>query len=417
MSSTSQLTTRVPGKAAKGFRAGTHRLIPPAETLARVTPLMPAMGITRVANITGLDCIGIPVVVACRPNSRSLAVSQGKGLDLDAAKASALMESIEAYHAERITLPLKLGSYDELQGGHNLVDVSQLPRTPNGLYSSDLPMLWVEGRDVLQEESVWLPFELVHTNYTLRLRVGAGVFNTSTNGLASGNHPFEALSHAICEVVERDATTLWYLRGAEAQRRTRLDLDTVSDPGCREVLDKFERAGVAVAVWETTSDVGIASFLCMIMERDENPLRLLYAATGMGCHPSRPVALLRALTEAAQSRLTAITGSRDDLTRKDYEHYRNLDALRQNRAQMEADGPAKSFDEGPSQEGESFEDDVAWELERLRAIGIERVVAVDLTKPEFGIPVVRVVIPGLEGISSAAGYACGRRALSLLKDL
>src|SRR5947209_7315915 len=87
----------------KGFRAGTHRVISPAETCARVRPLMPVMGITRIANITGLDSIGIPVVMVCRPNSRALAVAQGKGLDLDAAKASGLMESVESYHAERIT--------------------------------------------------------------------------------------------------------------------------------------------------------------------------------------------------------------------------------------------------------------------------------------------------------------------------
>ncbi len=65
--------------ALKGFRDGTHRLIAPAETVARVRRLMPVMGITRIANVTGLDCIGIPVVMVCRPNSRSLSVSQGKG--------------------------------------------------------------------------------------------------------------------------------------------------------------------------------------------------------------------------------------------------------------------------------------------------------------------------------------------------
>ena len=67
---------------------------------------MPTMGITRIANITGLDRLGIPVVMVCRPNSRSIAVSQGKGLTLDAAKASGLMESVETFHAESITRPL-----------------------------------------------------------------------------------------------------------------------------------------------------------------------------------------------------------------------------------------------------------------------------------------------------------------------
>ncbi|TGV60738.1 hypothetical protein EN803_38435, partial [Mesorhizobium sp. M2D.F.Ca.ET.160.01.1.1] len=50
--------------------------------IARIRPHWARMGITRVANVTGLDRIGIPVVMVCRPNARSLAVSQGKGIDL-----------------------------------------------------------------------------------------------------------------------------------------------------------------------------------------------------------------------------------------------------------------------------------------------------------------------------------------------
>src|SRR5437879_70136 len=105
---------------AKSWHAGTHRLIPPADTVSRLRPLMPVMGITRIADVTGLDHIGIPVVMVCRPNARSLSVSQGKGLDVDAARASGLMESVEFHHAERITLPLKLASLSELRYTHGM---------------------------------------------------------------------------------------------------------------------------------------------------------------------------------------------------------------------------------------------------------------------------------------------------------
>src|SRR5213075_1694441 len=114
-------------KQPKTFLPGTRRSRSPADTLKDFGRHMPEVGITRLANVTGLDRIGIPVVVACRPNSRSLAVSQGKGLDLAAARASALMESVEACHAERITLPLKLASYEELRFTHRLADVAGLP--------------------------------------------------------------------------------------------------------------------------------------------------------------------------------------------------------------------------------------------------------------------------------------------------
>ena len=169
-------TSDINAAAAKAFRLGTHRIVVPEETLARASPFMRIMGITRVANVTGLDTVGIPVVMVCRPNSRSLAVSQGKGLDLMAAKASGLMESIEQYHAERVSLPLRLASYEELRYTDRVVDVTTLPHIAGGLFHPNLRLLWIEGFDLLQDEAVWVPYELVHTDYTLPPVTGGGCF-------------------------------------------------------------------------------------------------------------------------------------------------------------------------------------------------------------------------------------------------
>jgi ribosomal protein S12 methylthiotransferase accessory factor len=48
---------------------------------------------------------------------------------------------------------------------------------------------------------------------------------------------------------------------------------------------------------------------------------------------------------------------------------------------------------------------------RLAAIGLARVVVVDLTRPEFEIPVARVIVSGLEGAPFARRYRPGPRAL------
>lgn len=405
---TPPLLPEFPEPIVKRFRGGTHRLIAPEDTLARVSRWMPVMGITRLANITGLDRIGIPVVVCCRPNSRSLAVSQGKGLDLASARVSALMESVESYHAEHITHPLKLASFEELRYTHSLVDVEQLPRTSQSRFHPHLPLLWIEGHELLSHTRMWVPYELVHTNYTHPKPSGHGCFIASSNGLASGNHPIEAISHALCEVIERDATALWYLR--EDPTRTRVDLDTVDDPGCREVLELYRRAGVAVAVWETTSDLEVPAFLCLITEDEAQADSKLHSAAGMGCHPVRAVAMLRALTEAAQSRLTVIAGSRDDIIRDDYETSRSPYVLRRDREVMTRPGPMRAFRDGPDFAAATFNEDLAWLLGRLRARGLEQVLVTDLSRPEFGISVARVVVPGLEGLSSVVGYVPGRRA-------
>src|SRR5258708_5032801 len=136
-------------KALKTFTRGTHRTVAPCATVARALRVSPIAGITRIANVTGLDSIGIPVVMVCRPNSRSLAVSQGKGFDLDSAKASGLMESLEQYHAETLALPLRLCSYEELRYSNAVVDIEALPVVSPGLFNPHMRLLWCSGTDLL----------------------------------------------------------------------------------------------------------------------------------------------------------------------------------------------------------------------------------------------------------------------------
>jgi YcaO cyclodehydratase, ATP-ad Mg2+-binding len=168
------------GGVVKRFRDGTHRTVSPDETLARVRPLLPALGITRVANVTGLDRIGVPVVMVCRPNSRSVAVSQGKGLTLAAAKASGIMEAAEGFHAERIEQPLRLGSSHELRRTLLVADVEGLPLLRDSGWHPDLQILWIEATDLNSDERVWGPYEVVHSSYTHPLPTGSGCFAATT---------------------------------------------------------------------------------------------------------------------------------------------------------------------------------------------------------------------------------------------
>ena len=397
----------------KTYRLGTHRTVPPAETVARVRSVLREMGITRIANVTGLDRIGIPVVMVCRPNSRSIAVTQGKGLDLDAAKASGLMEAVETYHAEHIDHPLKLASYDDLSHSHPLVDVDALPRLAGSNFHANLQTLWIEGRNLLAGTPTWLPYEMVHANYTLPPPTGSGCFVASTNGLASGNHRLEAIVHGIAEVIERDSTSLWTQMEASRQSRTRIALDTIDEGSCRDVLDRLERAEISVAVWDTTTDVGVPAFYCLITDNQSDAA---HSGEGAGCHPARHIALLRALTEAVQVRTTYITGARDDLLPSEYTAAGIAHKLQRARTLMAAQGPTRDFRSVPTQESRTFEDDLCWMLERLRGRGIDQVIAVDLTKAEFELPVARIAIPGLEGPHDHDAYLPGPRATAVRED-
>ena len=374
------------------------------------------MGITRIANVTGLDYLGIPVVMVARPNSRVLAVTQGKGVDLDHAKASGAMEAVESYHGERISLPLKLLTYNEIARLHAVIDPVTLPSVPEDRYHPNLPILWIEGFDLVSRSRIWLPYEAVHANFSLPLPQGSGCVTSSTNGLASGNHVLEAISAGICEVVERDADALWLHADERTRQARRVDLATVDDERSRWILDKYRQAQMAVEVWDTTSDIGIPSFRCHNYEADDNPNDPQGTFFGAGCHPSRSVAMLRALTEAAQSRLTYISGSRDDIERRDYRRPDDETPAERRKREGPAPRASRPFQVTISGETDTLNDDIQWELSQLEAAGLNQVIVVDLTMPEFNLPVVRVVIPGLEGVPDGPEYVPGARARSAVES-
>jgi YcaO-like protein with predicted kinase domain len=364
------------------------------------------MGITRIGNITGLDRIGIPVAVAVRPNSRSVSVSQGKGLDLTQAMASALMEAIEGFHAEEVDAGSRATLREIAASGRAVIDPLTLCTTGRPL-DGDAPISWLEGFDLLQQEPCWVPAEVVHTDYTQPLD---GYFLAGSNGLASGNHLVEAISAAICELVERDAVALWSASGIRARAKRALDTASVDDPDCQALLAKYDAAGIDIRLWNVTTNVSIPAFVCDIRDPATPEPGRLQRFHGAGCHPDRAIALSRALTEAAQTRLTYIAGIRDDLLPAEYKEPPNaeivdalLDALRQ-------ECTPHSFQEVPGFTADDLGRDLRWQLERLHLAGFTRAIAVNLTRPEFEIPVVRLVIPGLEGDIRHPHYTPGRRA-------
>jgi ribosomal protein S12 methylthiotransferase accessory factor len=366
---------------------------------------MARMGITRLGNITGLDHIGIPVAIAVRPNSRSVAVSQGKGLDLPQAMASALMEASEGFHAEEIG-PCREAAYRDLVESETVVDPDTLcPGTRP--FDIAAPISWIQGYDLLQQQSCWVPAEIVHTDYTGE---PDGFFLAGSNGLASGNHLVEAINAALYELIERDAVALWAAQPIRARAACLLDLASVNDPDCRGLIAKYDAAKIRIRVWHVTTDIGIAAFLCDIRDPAPGAPRRLRRHHGSGCHADRRVALSRALTEAAQTRLTYIAGIRDDISPADYEEPPEAEIGDALLDALAAESSPVPFRDVPSFAADDLTEDLQWALDRLRAWGIGRAIAVDLTRPDFDIPVVRLVVPRLEWDPHHPDYRPGRRA-------
>jgi ribosomal protein S12 methylthiotransferase accessory factor len=409
-------------EAPKAWLAGTHRTVAPEATLERFLPLAPRMGITRLSDVTGLDRLGLPVWMACRPNSRSLAVSQGKGLTHAAAKASAFMESAETWHAESVALPMRYLSQRDLAAQADVVGIDGLPLSRHGGYHPDRPILWVEGRGLSTGTPVWLPLELVGADFTDPPPAGSGCFAATTNGLASGNSLTEAIAHGLYEVIERDALSLWRLKGGPALAATRIDPASLTGEAVASVMERFDRAGMDVGIWDVTSDIGVPVFQCVIAGREAGlgDGDLFDAELGSGCHPDPEVALLRALTEAAQARTTFIAGSRDDFAPDAWKQDSRSSRRQSAREWLDGAGrheEPRDFRALVSNAGPTVRGDLAWTAERVAAAGIGPVLYADLTRPDLGLPVARVVVPGLEGAfrGTEGDFVPGRRARAIME--
>lgn len=368
-------------EAATTLRDGTHRAATLEATWARFSPAAKRAGITRIAELTGLDNLGIPVFAAIRPLGRSLSTQQGKGITPLAAKVSALMESLETWTAEHVENPVIRGSYNKLR--ERAIDVRALPR-PRKKLDLSASWRWVEGRDLETDAPVLVPFESVTLDTVFR---APPVFDVSSNGLASGNVRAEAILHGLCEVLERDAEAAWRRSGGDR----RLVLDTIDNDACRAMIDRIVATGARVFVWDLGA-TEVAAIGCAIVEDPREPSwRDLGCYQGFGAHLLPEVAIARALTEAAQTRLTYIAGARDDFFPADYARATDPVVLHELWERMTApcDEPVL-FEDLPRFESASLGAGLAELVQRVA----EQIVVVDLTHPKLRVPVVKVLVPG-----------------------
>ncbi|WP_432842736.1 YcaO-like family protein [Dactylosporangium sp. CA-092794] len=361
-------------------RSGTYRTLTAAQTWERVRPQLPAFAITRVADITLLDEIGLPVHVAYRPTGKTLAVSVGTGLTHDQARVSAVMESIEGWHAENPRLEIIARSpAGDLDVGYDVRSLNLPPRSPlTGATVVD----WVAGRGVLTGREYPIPFDPIFLDFTDLRPWGDVLFRPTSSGLASGNTLAEATLHALHELVERDCMTPYALSGLA--QRVYVDPASSRNPDTLAVLAAIRSVDCWVEVCDLTNDVGIPCYGASIWSED---IPMIFG--GFGCHIDPDIAVGRALAEAAQSRLTTISGARDDI---DGNVYRYVNPLAPRPATIAHAAGAIRRHEAPS---DSIDAALRFAAERVHAkTGVEPIV-VDLTRAGIGIPVSKVFAPGL----------------------
>lgn len=278
-------------------------------------------GITRVGELTGLDTIGIPVWFAARPNSRSLSVSQGKGLTDAQAKISAVMEAVESATAEQPRRHVKeFATIEDIaRSGRSSVPFANLSRVNKHQLDPTRDRAWVPGHSLYDERAVLAPYEIIGTDMRCDMPWDHQAFRMTSQGLAAGFDRDAAVEHALLELIEFDASHFvdqFDVFGQNVQEITQLsghhaDLDVV--------LEKLREAGLKLRVLSLPSRVGLPVAAAVITRQFNTTFELVVRApVGVACRLDPAQAIIAAILEAVQSRLTDISGARDDIPEERY---------------------------------------------------------------------------------------------------
>ncbi|THH38634.1 hypothetical protein E4Z66_03430 [Aliishimia ponticola] len=352
--------------------------------IARAVPRVP---VTRVSEVSRLERGAAPVFSATTPLARDLTTHMGKGLTRRAARISAVMEAIERVSAERVHQPVRRASLQQMQAiGEACLDPVSCDLPPSTRYDPAREFSWVQGWDLLRGHALWLPLDLCQSP------PAEGILDqVDTNGLASGGTYGEAIRHGLLEVIERDAIS------------AHLFFDHFGHAGgiapARRLLSSEGVAGVIgevgpqqrVELEEITTDIGVPVVACRLIEGGydtaHGPQQMVFG--GWGCDPQVDIAARRALTEAHQSRLGARQGTRDSFNVMEPARHEA------HRPSGTSAGAAQGALSAPPPVFGSVSQDIAWCLGKLREVGLSRVLVVNMTDPDLGVPVVRVRVPGL----------------------
>ena len=368
----------------------THRSKTPDSTLEFVKTIRDTVSMLDFRNATSVDRIGIPVFTCDRirpDNSRTS--HTGKGVSEIQAQVSLTMESIERYCSEfmdEYKPKIIYGSFAGLKKKYNILDPEELILSSQSNYAPDRDLEWVWGCELCSGEDLLVPACAVYHPFH---QDGAFLFNSHTNGIAAGNSLEEAVIHGLAEVVERDA---WSIARYKIQYNDALFLE--DDPGNEfiiKILERFQAADIEIVAKDITTDIGIpvvAAFSRDLVHETMVPI------DGFGAHLDPRVSLVRALLEIATTRALffqkyGIEGLKEFPTSylvqgAEYEDMRFYAHEQKGLSELEV----------------GYTDDILKDFhiyrEKLAARRLDKIIAVNLMRPDVNIPAVRMVVPGAE---------------------
>ena len=411
------VTPRSRLKAAGG--GSSHRALSAEQMLERNRHLIgPVTGIVKeiVEDPTGPDFIrcsasgpnlALRADTLLRLRSGLRSQSGGKGVSAVEAKVGALCEAVERYSAVRqgdehtITDSLDgLGEQALHPDACQLFDARQFAQRAewNAQHSpfqhvcepfdAAAPREWTPVWSLTGLRSRLLPTSLLY--FDARRSPGPRQVLSDSNGNAAGSSLEDALMQGFFELVERDAVALWWYNRT---RQPEVDLDAFDEPWLAELRDGYRRLGREVWVLDLTTDLGIPVMAALSRRPDEPGGRVVF---GFGAHHDPRLALRRAMTEMGQLFAAHLGGAPAGRPA-------DPDVCAWWEASQHTDLSYLTADPGqtprvPGHYSYTPTTDLLDDVSSITALcgrhGLDLMV-LDQTRPDLGIPVVKVIVPGL----------------------
>ncbi|MEI3807905.1 YcaO-like family protein [Agrobacterium sp. CCNWLW32] len=327
------------------------------------------LGVTRIADATPLDRLGIPVVTVSRPitDRQQITVCQGKGRTYRHALLGAMMETVERFSAAE----------HPLSSSEKAIEGRRVSKERGFVYPD-------ENSKLFPAASVFFPYVVDRND----ANHGTAV-RPNTSGLAAGGSSEQALIGALIELIERHSVSQFFQFGFASL------VDWFSLPHCHalDLYKRFRASSVDVIALDLSNYTPFACFKVYTLDRIWCTSNM--ATSGQAAHWDPAIALERALLEAAQARVAVIQSNREDLKRRRGNSFTYADKAERFQYMASTIPIAKSAVKiGEISNQSSFRplEHVLTLLETDRAAG--SVHSVDLTHPEIGLPVRRVFIEG-----------------------
>lgn len=388
-----------------------------SQTLDKILPVVEKAGVTRYPEITELDKTGILAFQSVRPDAEideeTFTVFSGRGATKEDCMVSALAEAIERFSAEKRNFDsnkILVNSYKNLKNEYLLIHPHEFNAPKSIHFLEDETLEWVPSINLIDGKTHYITANTVF--YPYFPSEGRSLFRYFTTGLAAGNSYIEAVAHGLFEVIERDASAINLLKLA---KNPVVNHQSITSQDALEIIDKLTGANLNVVIrYISTEDIHVPVFSVLCEELDlYDPL---YVSGGYGAHLNKDIALINALNEAALSRVSTISGAREDIRKFEQKRAMSYEKYKEKYKNWFDTSNVIDYEDIKSVVYPTVLDDVVHLCNVLIKAGFSKILITDLGIKDLVLPVVKVLVPGMERYSFKM-TCVGRRGKEALRNV